>query len=67
MRFFEKERYTSGVTKFLTQLKLDNPTMEDEQLAGHNRLRNTPPRSRQDVVSEKLARVPQQPYVYHNK
>lgn len=67
MSIFTKALYTSGITQFLTQLKLDNPGMEDEQLAGHNRLRNTPPRSRQDVASDKLARVAQKPYVYHNK
>lgn len=67
MGFFAKERYTSSITKFLTQLKLDNPGMENEQLEGHNMLRNAKPRNSSDIASDKLARVAQQPYVYQNK
>ena len=58
--------YVSEVTQFINQYKKDHPDTEKRQFEGRSRLWD------KDIDLElqeqyKAARVPQKPYVYHNK
>jgi Protein of unknown function (DUF3460) len=65
MPFFWKP-YTSDVTAFIDAMKVDKPTLEDEQRRGRSRLwdRRIDPRAEAEYDE---ARVPQQPYVYQTR
>jgi len=58
--------YTSDVTQFIQDLKAKKPTLEAEQRAGRNLLWDRP-LDREALAQFKLAKVPQQPYVYQTK
>jgi hypothetical protein len=58
--------YVSELTQFINQFKKDNPNTEQEQREGRLRLWD----KKIDLEMQeqyKAARVPQKPYVYHNK
>jgi hypothetical protein len=58
--------YRSDVTQFIEQLKVQRPTLEEEQRSGRALLWDRPvDREAQGDWLE--ARVPQQPYVYQTK
>ncbi len=58
--------YTSDVTQFISELKAKKPTLESEQRAGRALLWDRQV-DRQAVAEARVARVPQQPYVYQTK
>lgn len=58
--------YVSEVTQFIKQYKKDHPETEQRQREGRHRLWD----KKIDLEMQeqyKAARVPQKPYVYHNK
>jgi len=58
--------YTSDITRFIEEMKVKKPSLEDEQRAGRALLWDR--RLDRDALAEwRRARVPQQPYVYQNK
>ncbi len=58
--------YRSDVTQFIEELKVDKPTLEEEQRAGRALLWDR--RIDREAQAEwKESRVPQQPYVYQTK
>ena len=61
--FFRRPDYTSEITQFIDQLKLDKPTLEAEQLAGRALLwdKNLKTSEQADFMD---ATVAQQSYVY---
>ena len=65
MPFFWKP-YQSDVTQFLEQLKVQRPSLEDEQRRGRALLWDQPV-DRDAQAAYRGARVPQQPYVYQTK
>ena len=58
--------YKSDVTQFIEQLKQAQPTLEDEQKRGRALLWDRPI-DREAQADWRVARVPQQPYVYQTK
>ena len=58
--------YTSDVTQFIDQLKAAKPSLEDEQRAGRALLWDRRI-DRQAQEQYRVAKVPQQPYVYQTK
>ena len=58
--------YKSEVAQFIDELKAKKPTLEAEQRAGRALLWDKPV-DRQAQADFRVARVPQQPYVYQNK
>ena len=66
MSIFRRPDYTSEATQFIEQLKMQNPDLEAEQLAGRALLWEPKvDRSAQEEYRE--GRVPQHPYVYQTK
>ena len=65
MPFFWKP-YKSDVTNFIEELKAKKPTLESEQKAGRALLWDKQ-LDRSQQAEFQAAKVPQQPYVYHNK
>ena len=59
--------YESEATKFIAELKLKNPQLEEQQRAGRALLWDKAPITLDDAERTKIARVKQQPYVYQNK
>lgn len=59
--------YESEATKFIAELKLKNPQLEEQQRAGRALLWDKAPINLDTSEREQNARVPQQPYVYQNK
>lgn len=59
--------YQSEATKFLAELKVKNPQLEEQQRAGRALLWDKTPISLDDAERTRTARVQQQPYVYQNK
>lgn len=58
--------YRSDATQLIEQLKAQRPTLEDEQKRGRSLLWDREvDREAQDAY--RVARVPQQPYVYQTK
>lgn len=55
--------YTSDVTQFIEQLKVQRPTLEEEQQRGRSLLWDKAV-DRQAQEAWREARVPQKPYVY---
>jgi hypothetical protein len=65
MEFFRKP-YQSDVSRFITELKTNKPTLEAEQRAGRALLWDKQiDRSAQAEYAD--ARVPQSPYVYFSR
>ena len=63
MSIFRRPDYTSEVTQFIAQLKVQKPSLEAEQLAGRALLwEQKVDRSTQEEFRE--GRVAQTPYVY---
>ena len=66
MSIFRRPDYTSEVTQFIAQLKVDKPTLEAEQLAGRALLwEQKVDRSAQEEYQE--GRIAQNPYVYQTR
>ena len=63
MSFFRRPDYTSEVTQFINQLKVDKPTLEAEQRAGRALLwdKNLVATEQADYLDGRIA---QQSYVY---
>jgi Protein of unknown function (DUF3460) len=59
--------YESEATKFIAELKKNNPNLEEEQRAGRALLWDKTPINLDNSAREKSANVKQQPYVYQNK
>lgn len=59
------KHYESDITKFLKQLKAENPNIEAEQLHGRSLLWDQQPRSLEDQHREQLARVKKSSYEYY--
>ena len=59
--------YESEATKFIAELKKNNPQLEAEQLAGRALLWDKTPINLDNSEREQSSRVKQQPYVYQNK
>ncbi|MDB5992178.1 MAG: hypothetical protein JWQ10_3581 [Herbaspirillum sp.] len=59
--------YESEATKFIAELKKNNPNLEEEQRAGRALLWDKTPINLDNSEREKSSRVKQQPYVYQNK
>lgn len=55
--------YKSDVTSFIEQLKVNKPTLEEEQRAGRALLWDKSV-DRDALIEQKETQVPQQPYVY---
>lgn len=63
---FARPHYTSDTTQFLSQLKEKNPGLEAEQRQGRALLWDGG-MDAQFQINAKVARVPQQAYVYQTK
>ena len=59
--------YESDATKFIAELKKNNPNLEEAQRAGRALLWDKTPINLDNSEREKSSRVKQQPYVYLNK
>ena len=65
MPLFNKQAsYVSEVTRFITELKQTNPTLEAEQLAGRARLWDKQKIDLDDMRGQQQSRVKQKAYVY---
>ncbi|MEM4987398.1 DUF3460 family protein [Collimonas sp. H4R21] len=58
--------YQSDITKFVEELKQNNPKLEEQQLAGRALLWDKTPIDLDSQLRTKESRVDQQPYVYQN-
>ena len=68
MKFSKQlDAYQSEFTKFLTEMKQKNPTLESDQREGRNLLWDKPPIDLEDIKRDEVARVKQQAYVYQSK
>ena len=61
------QRYESEFTRFINELKLKNPQLEEGQLLGRALLWDKPSLDLDAQERTKESRVKQQPYVYQNK
>jgi hypothetical protein len=59
--------YESELTKFIAELKVKNPNLEEDQRAGRALLWDKTPINLDNSEREQNSRVKQQPYVYQNK
>ena len=57
--------YQSDITKFLNQLKQQNPRLEEEQRRGRALLWDKHPIDLAERATQQQSRVEQQPYVYY--
>lgn len=65
MPLFNKQAsYVSEVTRFITELKQTNPTLEAEQLTGRARLWDKQKIDLDDMRRQQQSRVKQKAYVY---
>ena len=60
------KHYQSDITALIEQMKIDRPSLEEEQLAGRALLWDKPI-DREAQVHYREARIAQQPYVYQNR
>ncbi len=68
MKFSKQQtRYVSEFTKFLTDLKQKDPTLEEKQRAGRALLWDKAPIDLDARRRSEESRVKQQPYVYQTK
>jgi hypothetical protein len=58
--------YQSDITKFVEELKQNNPKLEEQQLAGRALLWDKTPIDLDSQLRTQESRVDQQPYVYQN-
>jgi len=66
MHIFRRPDYQSEVTQFISQLKMDKPTLEAEQLAGRDLLWDK--EINRDAAADIAAgRVAQKAYVYGSR
>ena len=59
--------YQSEITQFISELKVKNPALEQEQLAGRALLWDKTPIDLDSQLRSNDSRVQQQPYVYQNE
>jgi len=65
MPLFNKQAsYVSEVTRFITELKQTNPTLDAEQLAGRARLWDKQKIDLDEMRRQQQSRVKQKAYVY---
>jgi hypothetical protein len=68
MPLFNKQAsYVSEVTRFITELKQTNPTLEAEQLAGRARLWDKQKIDLDEMCRQQQSRVKQKAYVYQSE
>ena len=68
MKFSKQQTgYVSDFTKFITELKQKNPSLEEKQRAGRAILWDKAPIDLEARRREEESRVKQQPYVYQTK
>jgi len=68
MPLFNKQAsYVSEVTRFITELKQTNPTLEAEQLAGRARLWDKQKIDLDEMHRQQQSRVKQKAYVYQSE
>lgn len=63
MPFFRRPDYTSGITQFIDELKVQKPTLEAEQREGRS-IWWDKKLDRNEQQDMRAGRVPQKPYVY---
>jgi hypothetical protein len=63
----QHSQYESEITKFIKDLKKQNPKLEDQQRAGRALLWDKAPTDLDTQARNKESRVNQQAYVYQNK
>jgi hypothetical protein len=66
MSIFRRPDYESEITRFITQLKQQKPTLESEQRQGRELLWDKTP-DRGTWQAYRAAEVPQKPYVYQTE
>lgn len=68
MIMFSKKQtqYESDITKFIQELRVNHPQLEQEQLAGRARLWDKTPIDLDTSKRNQDSKVAQQPYVYQN-
>ena len=67
MKFSKQQtKYVSEFTKFITELKQNNPSLEEKQRAGRAILWDKAPIDLDARRREEESRVEQQPYVYQS-
>ncbi len=57
--------YQSDITKFLNELKQQQPTLEEEQRRGRALLWDKQPVDLEERAGQQASRVTQTPYVYY--
>jgi hypothetical protein len=68
MPLFNKQAsYVSEATRFITELKQTNPTLEAEQLAGRSRLWDKQKIDLDEMRRQQQSRVKQKAYVYQSE
>lgn len=68
MKFSKQQKgYVSEITRFIADLKQQNPAMEDNQRAGRALLWDREPIDLDATRRTRESRVMQQAYVYHPK
>jgi len=68
MPLFNKQAsYVSEVTRFITELKQTNPTLDAEQLAGRARLWDKQKIDLDEMRRQQQSRVKQKAYVYQSE
>ncbi|WP_050464846.1 DUF3460 family protein [Herbaspirillum autotrophicum] len=60
------KHYESEATKFIAELKVKNPQLEEQQRAGRALLWDKTPLDLDKSARDKESRVEQSPYVYQN-
>lgn len=66
MSLFKKSGYVSEFTRFLTELKQQNPSLETDQQAGRARLWDKQKLDLDEMRRAQASRVKQKPYVYQS-
>lgn len=68
MIMFSKKQtqYESDITKFIHELREQNPQLENEQLAGRARLWDKEPIDLDVSKRNQASKIDQKPYVYQN-
>ncbi len=64
--FAKKSGYVSDFTRFIDELKQQNPTLEADQQAGRARLWDKPTLDLDDMRRTQESRVKQRAYVYQS-
>ena len=68
MKFTKQfQRYESDMTKFIKELKLKNPGLEEDQRAGRALLWDRKPVEMEQQARDRDSAVRHQSYVYQNK